>query len=473
LFARMFSWVLGVVLTFPVQAQSPPRGAPASIDTLFQQLHERGQFNGAVLVAQRGQVVYRGAFGFSDQDAHVAFTPETPSCIASLSKSFTALAIMMLVEQHRLSYDESIQKYFPALPEKLGAATVRQLLNHTSGIPDYSSDLNVDHPGITTGEVLNALAAVREPVFPPGEKYQYNNSGYLLAGLIVEKITGKSLPDFLQERVFKPLGMKSTFALTAGRTKTREVARGIDDFGDVNDASGYLGGDGGLYSTVDDLFAYDQALYTERLVRKQTLEQAFTPGRVRTGEMTYGFGWNIADDAGGKRVWHTGNTAGFRGFFERRLPTRTTVIMLTNRGNSRRTEINAAIQNILAGKPYDLPKRSIAVKMRETDLKSGIDAALAEYQAAKAAGSAEYDLGESELNMLGYRLLYEDHEPQHAVKIFTLNTVEHPSSNAYDSLAESYQVVGDTESARKNYQIAIEKDPTNLHARGMLEKIRE
>jgi CubicO group peptidase (beta-lactamase class C family) len=455
------------------RGETPPDGAAADIDTFMHALHDRGQFDGALLVAREGRVIYRGALGIADPKTGEAFTPRTPSCLASVSKPFTAVAIMMLAEKGGLTYDDSIAKYIPGLAPGLGVLTIRQLLTHTSGVPDYSSDLGIDHPGITLAEVMQALRGVRAPLFPPGEKYRYSNTGYVLLGVIVEKLAGKPLPEFLKDTVFEPLDMESTFALMSGSGEASGIAHGSDDFGSPDEASAYLGGEGGLFSTVDDLFKFDQALYESKLVQVQTLAEAFTPPKVRSGQTTYGFGWNVAaDDLGGKRVWHTGNTAGYRAFIERRLGSRTTIIMLTNHGSTKRVEINEALQNILAGKPPVFPKRSIAVAMHGTILSHGVDAGIAQYRTAKAASSGEYDVGEGELNMLGYQLLYRDGRHQDGVRVFVLNTAEHPdSSNAYDSLAEAYGVVGDAASAKRNYRIAIDKDPANLHASEMLKKL--
>jgi hypothetical protein len=224
---------------------------------------------------------------------------------------------------------------------------------------------------MTTAEVLNALRKVDRPQFPPGQKYQYSNSGYVLLGLIVERVSGQPLSDYLQEHIFKPLGMKSTFVLTTPSQKASAVARGYDTFGKPDDYDQYVTGDGGVYSTVDDLFALDQALYSEKLVKRQTLEEAFTPGQVREGQTTYGFGWNVASDTSGQRVWHTGNTAGFRAFFERRLDEKITVIMLTNGGDTDRVGINQAIQQILAVQPCTVP--DTAPKTLTPDLKALAD----------------------------------------------------------------------------------------------------
>ncbi len=222
---------------------------------------------------------------------------------------------------------------------------------------------------------------------------------------------------------------------------------------------------------MDDLLKFDQALYTEKLVKQSTLKEAFTPGKVRSGTTTYGLGWNITSDSdGAMRIWHTGNTAGYRAYMERVPASRITVILLTNHGNTKRPNISQAIQNILAGKPYTLPKRSIAIAMYSTLLKSGVDAAIAEYNSAKQ--TSDYDTGEGELNTLGYQLVSVKRIAD-AIRTFTLNTTEHPSSsNAYDSLAEAYQISGDKASAVRYYRIALEKDPRNLHSKSMLEKLQ-
>jgi CubicO group peptidase (beta-lactamase class C family) len=436
----------------------------------MRQLHDRGQFDGSVLVARQGKILYRSAFGLADEASHGPFTPETPSCLASLSKPFTATLILMLEQQDRLHLNDPIGRYLPQLPAALGAATLRQVLNHTSGIPDYASDLDAERPGMSAHDVLDLLRKVDRPIFPPGEKYQYSNTGYVLLGLVAEKLYSKPLLTVLQERIFNPLGMTHTFGLPPGRPKPGDAANGYGDFGGLSNANTYLGGDGGLYSTVDDLLKFDQALYTEKLVTQQILKDAFTPGKVRSGTTTYGLGWNITSDAGGTHIWHTGNTAGYRAYMERVPADRLTVILLTNHGNTKRIEISQAIRNILAGNPYTLPKASIAVAMYKTLLESGVEAAIAQYRSAKKKG--DYDTSERELNKLGYQL-GSARRIADAIRVFTLNSTEHPSSsNAFDSLAEAYQISGDKTSAVRYYRLALQKDPRNLHAKTMLEKLR-
>lgn len=458
--------------TKSTNSSSGPRTAETGgIEKFMGELYRRGQFNGAVLVADREGIIYRGAFGLANRSSNVAFTPDTPSCLASLSKPLTALAIMILAEQGSIKYDDHISEYIRELPPALGIATIRQLLSHTSGIPDYS-DLNVEHPGMTNAEVLRALTHVDHPDFPPGEKYQYSNSGYVLLSVLVERVSGTPLSEYLQKKVFGPLRMTKSFVLTSDQEKTADVARGYSAFGTPDDYKAFVTGDGGAYSTVDDLYVFDRALYTDKLVRQSALVQAFTSASVRQGSTTYGFGWNIKEEGVGKRVWHTGSTAGFRAFIERRLGQRSVVIMLTNVGNSKRVEINEAIHAILEGRSFTYPKKSSAVALHDVIETSGIEEAVKRYRDYKEKSANEYDLSESELNILGYQLLYGDKNPQGAIQIFLLSSLEHPSSsNAFDSLAEAYQVAGQKRLAKANYKKAIELDPSNVHAKTMLAQV--
>ena len=268
--------------------------------------------------------------------------------------------------------------------------------------------------------------------------------------------------------------MSNTFVYDSAKKKNTNAAIGYNQFGQIDDGGPTsIPGDGGIYSTVNDLFKWDQALYTDKPVHESTLTQAYTPGKVEEGYSTYGFGWNVAEDGSGKYVWHTGNQAGFRAFIERRLAPRITVIMLTNRGNSKRMEIDTAIQNILAAKPYVLPKQSGAERLYRVIHDSGIDAAIKTYDGLKKEQSADYDLGESELNALGYQLLYGDKRSSDAISIFEFNTIEHPtSSNAFDSLGEAYWRNGKKDLAIKSYQTAVKLDPTNGHAMSMLRDLK-
>lgn len=444
------------------------------IASFMSTLHARGQFNGAVLVAARGHIIYRGVLGKANFQTNTDLTPETPFCLASVTKQFTAMAIMILAEQGKLNYDDPVSKYVQELSrsERTSKFTIRHLLTHTSGIPDFG-DLGVDDSHLTKKGLIEVLSQKESLFSNPGQKYRYSNPGYVLLAIVAERISGHSFSDFLEQEIFKPLGMSSTFVYDSLLKRNQQAAIGFNQFGQEDDVQATsIPGDGGMYSTVDDLFRWDQALYTDILVRQSALSAAFTPGKVEEGTSTYGFGWNVGENGSGKYVWHTGSTAGFRAFIERRLIERVTVILLTNKGNSKRTEICDAILNILSARPYVMPKMSGAEKMYGTIRKSGIQAATQLYDSLKT--STDYDLGEFELNTLGYQLLDGDNRVRDAISIFKLNTTNHPtSSNAFDSLAEAYRKSGADELAIRNYQKAIHLDPTNLHAVAMLKETEQ
>jgi CubicO group peptidase (beta-lactamase class C family) len=384
------------------------------------------------------------------------------------------MSIMTLAGREKLSYDDPVSKYIPDFSRSthLSQITLRQLLNHTSGIPDYG-DLGIDDSGLEQKGLIAALLKKEDLLAKPGLKYRYSNPGYALLAVVVERVSGKRFTEFLEQEIFEPVGMSNTFVYDGPGKKNVRTAVGYGQFGQVDDGEPTaIPGDGGIYSTVDDLFKWDQALYTDRLVHQSTLAEAFAPGKVQEGTSTYGFGWNIEEEGGGKYLWHTGSQAGFRAFIGRRLAERVTVIMLTNKGNSKRRDINAAIQNILADKPYVLPKQSGAEKLYKTIHESGIQAALQMYDALKNAKSDDYDLGESELNTLGYQLLYGDQRTSDAIAIFRLNTTEHSASNAFDSLGEAYARHGEKDLAIRSYETAVKLDPTNGHGAGELKELR-
>jgi len=308
------------------------------VDSLFAAYSGADVPGASVAVIRDGQVIIRRAYGMADLEHRVSATPETDYRLASVSKQFTAMAVMMLAQAGKLRYDQAVRDFLPELPAATHAVTVRHLLNHTSGLWDYedlippsqSAQLN-DH------DVLALVASQDSLYFPAGTQYRYSNSGYVLLGIIVARVSGMSYADFLRTQIFTPLGMNATVAHVEGSDTVPRRAYGYSPSGgtfvqtDQSVTSATLG-DGGIYTNVDNMVLWDQALYESKLVIAPMLELATTPPPLPGGATTeYGFGWFVDRYRGEKRWRHTGETSGFRNAIQRFPRRRLTVVVLTNR----------------------------------------------------------------------------------------------------------------------------------------------
>lgn len=299
---------------------------------------EPNQPGASVAVMRRGQIVRSRMYGLADVELQMPTTPETNYRLASLSKAFTALAIMLLAEAGQLSYDDFVRDLLPDFPAYGSAIRIRHLLNHTSGIWDYEDFVSETQPvQVTDHDVLALLAPLNRSYFAPGTAYRYSNSGYVLLALVVEAISGVPFAQFLQQRIFVPLGMRTTVAYQAGVSTIAQRAWGytVTPGGTIRtdqSATSATLGDGGIYSSVVDLAAWDRALATYALVSPATWQAALTPPRLPNGTRTkYGFGWFIATDQHGQRQWHHGETTGFTNGIVRYPKHNLTVVILTNR----------------------------------------------------------------------------------------------------------------------------------------------
>jgi CubicO group peptidase (beta-lactamase class C family) len=288
----------------------------------------------AVLVIANGAAVFRRAYGLADLEHGTRATPATDYRLASLTKQFTAAAILLLAQDGRLSLDDPIRRWLPALPATAQPVTIRQLLSHTGGLIDYEDLLAPDaREQVHDADVLRLLATENRSYFPAGSGYRYSNSGYALLALIVVQASGTDFASFLRERIFVPLGMRNTVAFEAGVSSVAHRAYGYSERHgswlrtDQSLTSAVLG-DGGVYSSIDDLAKWDAALYDGRLLTAQSRQLAFTPSTATDDPATaYGFGWRIS----GETLWHSGETLGFRNVIVRFPQRHFTVIILTNR----------------------------------------------------------------------------------------------------------------------------------------------
>jgi CubicO group peptidase (beta-lactamase class C family) len=310
------------------------------VDSLFSAYNGPTLPGASVVVISDGHVVVRRAYGMADLERRVAATPETDYRLASVSKPFTAMAVMLLAQDGKLRYDQPVRDLLPELPAAARSVTVRHLLNHTAGLLDYEDLIPESRTAqLDDRDALGLLASKDSVYFPAGSQYRYSNSGYVLLGLIVTRVSGMSFPEFLRTRIFQPLGMGASVAHVEGSDTVPRRAYGYSPRGgafvqtDQSVTSATLG-DGGIYTNVDDMVHWDQALYGTKLVSAPTLELGITPPQLPGGAATeYGFGWFIDSYRGEKRWRHTGETSGFRNAIQRFPRRRLTVIVLTNRSS--------------------------------------------------------------------------------------------------------------------------------------------
>lgn len=325
----------------PAETWTQGQAQAASIDALVTAAGVRARSPGVVvLVASGGRVVFEKGYGLSNIAAARPASPGTQFYIASNSKAFTAMAIMMLAERGKLSYEDPLTRFFPEFPRYAKRITVRHLLHHTSGIRDYAEffDDSTARPGQTSPLLLRALAQQSSPVFAPGQKYEYSNSGYFLLAMIADKVAGKPLPEFIDENIFAPLAMKHSFVTAERKLSWPDLATPyVLEKGKYRDARfgdnpiDLTYGDGGVVSTVGDLLKWDQALYTDRLVKSSTLEEAFVSGQLTDEEETgYGFGWEIDEYLGHSRIQHDGSWTGWNSVLARYPDDRLTIIVLSS-----------------------------------------------------------------------------------------------------------------------------------------------
>ncbi len=441
-----------------------------TLDDMLTDCARRGIFNGVCLLAEGDTVLYAKAFGVADIAGQKPLTPDTVFELASVTKPFTATAILCLAREGRLKLSDEVGHYIPDWPYP--GITLRHLMTHTSGLPDIHAilgDWNGPAPA-NNADLIARIIERRPPVqFPAGMGWNYSNTGYAVLAIVIEKASGTSYADYLQTHIFTPTGMTHSGVgpqLPEGAAEGALLTRrGYERWWIDRNLAGIVG-DGGVYSTAGDLHRFAQAWFSGKLTGELTAD-ALTPLGADKGPILYngvgqGLGWNVKYegpvDAGPDAAFHTGNFGGFRVLFWRDLRRNRTLILLDNR-NDGLDEISAAAQAILDNKPWQAPGRSIADAMLQEMKSRGIDGALSLYATLKAENAPGYRFGERELNTLGYILLY-DNAVDEAIQVFELNTRECPASfNAFDSLAEAYVKKGDTAAAIRAYETALRLNP--------------
>jgi CubicO group peptidase (beta-lactamase class C family) len=472
---------LGVVSS--VAAALEQRETVATVRAYLDTLEQEG-FSGAVLIEFEGKVVVSQGYGYSDVQNRRKNTTRTVFDIGSVTKQFTAAAIMKLESEGSLSTDDRLPKYFKNVPADKSEITIHQLLRHSSGLV---STVGRDYEKITGAAFVDTV--MKSPLkFRPGAEFSYSNIGYSLLGMIVERVSGMPYEKFLYQNLWHPAGMEQT-GYKRPEFNNDNVAIGYDNndhaWGkptekqwDKDGPFWHLKGNGGILSTVEDMLKWDRALLTDRVLPENARAKMFHP-KLRKGEDStsyYAYGWDVhKTPRNTTSYWHNGSNGIFYADFFRFVEEGATIIVMTNRSNGFQGA-GGEIARALFSPAYrpvvpiadNEKNRSYTDHAIETAAQQGGEAATNELANARP----DQHLLEERVNRRGYELLQGGSVKQ-AINVFRLNVQAFPKSgNAYDSLGEAYLTAGDTTLAIENYSKSLALDPENKNAEEVLKKLQ-
>ncbi|NQX81103.1 MAG: serine hydrolase, partial [Flavobacteriaceae bacterium] len=437
------------------------------IDEVIEKYVELDMFSGTVLVAKDGKILYEKAFGESNKSYKVKNNIDTKFNICSMTKMFTGVSILQLEEQGKLKLTDPVVKHLKDFP--LGdKITIHHLLSHTSGVGGYLGNPKYRANKNEISDISEILPYVYEGKLAfdvPGEKFSYSNSGMIILGAVIEKITGIKYAEYVDENIFKPVGMKNTVIRSSeeivnnramGYTKSISGKFNNNVFKTFTPAP-----DGGVLSNVKDLLKFDQALYSSLLINEKSKEKMFTASLFEA----YGYAFIVSEKKGNKVVGHSGGVPGFSTDFARYLKDKYTIIVLSNYDMVARN-ITYYIESIIYDTKYKLPKAMLGKFMY--DNKSEIDKFDKLQSIADYIKDNKYKIRSPQyLNMVAYDML-NDNMSDYSIKIFNLNIHLFPKdANAYDSLGDAYEKTKKYDLALKNYEkavaLATENSDTSLN----------
>ncbi len=461
-FKFLFAGFALVLLT--VSSSAAQEAIAKNIGLLMGKEYQLGNFNGSVLVVEKGKIVYQSAFGYADADRKTSLTSAYRFNIGSIAKEFNAVAIMMLKEQGKLALDDKVSKYLDFLPAWTEKISIKNLLQYTSGLPDVNwKTVKSD------ADILNDLKQLKQLDFEPGTNYAYNNANVFLQRRIIEKISGVSFQKFVETQMLQPCGMTKSVVDPDMKGKKIALSFNNDFEADARQFSNPMSG--WTMVTTTDLFKWTECLHRFRLINKSSFKEILEP--VAANKQS-GLGGGLMEGDLIKEHVHDGRSFDFEALLYSQPSEETTIILLTNNKNFKLYEIKDAIKSILTGTAYKIPRKSLfAALNKKADALNG-EEIIALYNDLKLKQPNDFDFeSESELNQLGYSLMGAKRIDD-AVKIFELNIKLFPqSANVYDSLGEAYFNKGDKKAALANYRKSLELNPNNAGAKEMIDKIEK
>lgn len=463
--------------------KSPKNWQVTQYKKFISEMNSRGFTTGNILVYENGEVIFQNSDGLRNIIPKDSLTLASQFRLASVSKQFTGVAIMKLKQQGKLDYNQKVNTILTDFP--YDNITIKHLLRHTSGLADYEEIIanNFLKHDVTkryvlgNNEILKVFLEVNPKLnFEPGEEWEYSNTGYMVLASIVEKVSKMHFRDFLKIYLFEPLKMNNTTLYKYQEAEDSNMPnrvfgyyKGLNqkdlflhDYDIVNDVRG----DGGIYSTLQDLFKWNMALANYKVLPKAYFEEAWSWGTLNNGKKTrYGFGWKfLKDKTKPKTVFHAGEWVGFGTYLLNEYETKGGYIVLTNDNTPNYKAITDAIDSIRVNAPYVLPKKSIVESMAKIIFSENIENAITFFN-NKRNDSLNFFIDEYQMNTLGYGLLNKE-KLDEALVVFKINTKEFPTSaNVYDSYGDALLIKGDSAKALKNFKTAYKLNNSFNHTK--------
>ncbi|PAM94381.1 hypothetical protein B4N84_15060 [Flavobacterium sp. IR1] len=489
---RIFLIVITTFLTGTISGQE--------LKDFFSTLSKNNLFNGSVVISKSGENTFSNFYGFSNIEKQEKITEKSQFTIASVTKTFTAIAVLQLKQQGKLKLEDPVQKYLSDFP--YSDITIKQLLNNTSGLVDYYNLFDIvikEQPEklISNQDIIPTFIRFKTPLsFSPGSKWEYNNLNFCIAALIIEKISGISYAAYLDKNIFKPAKMKNSFVPVNRQIKEKnEVAlytypnfystsfvntTTLQDPFLISTKSNFYG-NGGIVSTALDLQKYQKAVFSYQLLGKKELEEALTATILNDGkkvtytlegkEISYGLGWGMfTDESNGKIVFHDGSVTGLTSILAHNIAKNQTVILLSNTGNCPVFSIVNAVFQLMDNKPYVMPTQNLSRvygSLLESGNKEKANQLIQDYLKDKST----YEATERDFNRLGYQFL-RSQKNDNSLETFYSATIIFPnSSNIFDSYGEALLQCGKKEEAIKMYQKSVELNPNNENGKTVLNSL--
>lgn len=495
-FRLSFSYLITILcLTHTVLVRGQSTDKLEAIDQILSSYHENEGFQGAVLVAESGEVIYKESFGLANQEWNIPNQVDSRFDIASVSKQFTAMLVMQFYEEGKIHLDSTISSYDPEYRSDVAQkVTVHHLLTHRSGIPNYTSIPYVWSDSLInqydSDEVIQKFCS-GDLEFEPGTRYSYNNSGYFILSALLEKVSGKPFAELLEEKILEPLHMTNTGVDDRSQIIDKRSYGYVEENGQFENARpmhmANLQGAGNMYSTVEDLYKWDRALHAGKLISpKGHLEmvEAFSKESdtwITPYKNSYGYGMGIAKVPGPEKkdltmVFHSGHITGYSSFLARFVEDEHLVVMLSNLGEVstvRMNEVTQQVKNVLYGLPYEVSKRSLKSMLYNTIRNEGMEAALRQYDELVEAYPYDFKHTEASLHQLGQQLLTSGMDNE-ALEILKLNVRVNPGWKAYQALGDAYFNRESYQNAASLYKKSMQINPRSTEQeKNAYQKVRK